>query len=146
MATRKGRAVWEGNLKQGRGTMSLGTGGLEVPYSFGARFEDGSGSNPEELIGAAHAGCFSMALSHELGEAGFPPVRVATTAKVHLEKSEDGFAIPRIELETEADVPGVDDETFHRIADAAKQGCPVSKLLAGADITLRANLLSSQGA
>ncbi len=146
MAIQKGRAVWEGNLKQGQGTMYLGTGGLEAPYSFGARFEDGSGSNPEELIGAAHAGCFSMALAHELGEAGFPPVRVATTAKVHLEKSADGFTIPKIELETEADVPGVDDETFHRIAEAAKQGCPVSKVLAGADITLRANLLSSQGA
>lgn len=146
MAIRKGCAVWEGNLKQGQGTMSLGTGGIEVPYSFGARFEDGSGSNPEELIGAAHAGCFSMALAHELGEAGHPPVRVATTAKVHLEKSTDGFAIPKIELETEADVPGIDNATFQRIAQAAKQGCPVSKVLAAADITLHASLLSAQQA
>ena len=146
MAIRKSTAVWKGSSREGSGTLRLGSGQYEGPYTWMSRFKEGPETNPEELIGAAHAGCFSMALSHELGEAGFPPVRVATTAKVHLEKSEDGFAIPRIELETEADVPGVDDETFHRIADAAKQGCPVSKLLAGADITLRANLLSSQGA
>ncbi len=144
MAIRKASAAWEGNLKKGLGTMALGTGGMEVPYGFGSRFEDGSGSNPEELIGAAHAGCFSMALAHELGEAGHPPVRVATIAKVHLEKSSDGFTIPKIELETEADVPGVDDATFQRIAQAAKQGCPVSKVLSAADITLNAKLLSSQ--
>jgi osmotically inducible protein OsmC len=144
MAIRKARAVWEGNLEKGQGTMVLGTGGLEVPYSFGSRVEDGSGSNPEELIGAAHAGCFSMALAHGLGEAGHVPVRVATTAKVHLEKSAAGFAIPKVELETEADVPGVDDETFQRVAQAAKQGCPVSKVLSAADITLNAKLLSSQ--
>ncbi len=142
MAIRKACAAWEGNLEQGQGTMSLGTGGLEAPYSFTSRFEDGSGTNPEELIGAAHAGCFSMALAHELGEAGHPPVRVATTAKVHLEKSSDGFVIPKIELETEADVPGVDDATFQRIAQAAKQGCPVSKVLSAADISLNARLLS----
>ncbi len=146
MAIRTACAAWEGNLKQGKGTMSLGTGGLEAPYSFAARFEDGSGSNPEELIGAAHAGCFSMALAHELGEAGHQPVRVATTARVHLQKSGDGFAIPKIELETEADVPGIDEETFQRIAQAAKQGCPVSKLLSAADITLDAKLLSAQQA
>ncbi len=146
MVVRKGSAAWEGNLEQGQGTMALGTGGMEVPYGFASRFEDGSGSNPEELIGAAHAGCFSMALAHELGGAGHPPVRVATIAKVHLEKSSDGFAIPKIELETEADVPGVDEETFQRIAQAAKQGCPVSKVLSAADITLNAKLLSSQKA
>jgi lipoyl-dependent peroxiredoxin len=144
MVISKAQATWEGNLEQGQGTMAPGAGGLEVPYSFGSRFEDGSGGNPEELIGAAHAGCFSMALAHELGEAGHPPVRVTTIAKVHLEKSADGFAIPKIELETEAEVPGVDDATFQRIAQAAKQGCPVSKVLSAADITLNAKLLSSK--
>ena len=146
MAIRTACAAWEGNLQQGRGTMSLAQGGLEAPYSFAARFEDGSGSNPEEMIGAAHAGCFSMALAHELGQAGHPPVRVATSAKVHLEKTADGFAIPKIELETEADVPGIDEETFQRIAQAAKQGCPVSKVLSAAKITLNARLLSAQKA
>ncbi len=144
MVNRKAQAVWEGNLEKGRGAMVLGAGGLEVPYSFASRFEDSSGATPEGLIGAAHAGCFSMALAHELGEAGHSPVRVATTAKVHLEKSGDGFDIPKIELDAEADVPGADDATFQRIAQAAKQGCPVSKVLSAADITLNARLLSSQ--
>lgn len=144
MVTREAQAAWEGDLEQGQGTMELGGGALEVPYCFGSRFEDGSGGNPEELIGAAHAGCFSMALAHELGEAGHSPVRVATTAKVHLKKSADGFDIPKIELDTEADVPGVDDATFQQIAEAAKQGCPVSKALAATDIRLNARLLSTQ--
>lgn len=145
MAIHKAEATWEGDLKKGQGTMVLGAGELEVPYSFGSRFEDGSGGNPEELIGAAHAGCFSMALAHELGSAGHPPVRVTTIAKVHLEKSDDGFAIPKIELETEADVPGIDEASFQRIAQAAKQGCPVSKVLSAAAITLNAKLLSNRG-
>jgi lipoyl-dependent peroxiredoxin len=144
MVIREAQAVWEGNLEQGQGAMALGAGGVEVPYSFGSRFEDGAGANPEGLIGAAHAGCFSMALAHELGEAGHSPVRVETIAKVHLDKSGEGFAIPKIELETEADVPGVDDATFQRIAQAAKQGCPVSKVLSGADITLNAKLIRSK--
>ncbi len=144
MVIRKAQASWEGDLEKGQGKMVLGAGGLEVPYGFGSRFEDGTGGNPEGLIGAAHAGCFSMALAHELGEAGHPPSHVATIAKVHLEKSGDGFAIPKIELETEADVPGVDEETFQRIAQAAKQGCPVSKVLSGADITLNAKLVRSK--
>lgn len=144
MGIRKARAVWESNLEEGQGTISLGDDGLEVPYSFSARFEDGSGSNPEELVGGAHAGCFSMALAHELGEAGHPPVRIETTARVHLEKSGDGFAIPRIELETEADVPGIDAETFQRFAQNAKQSCPLSKVLSAAEITLSAELLSGQ--
>jgi osmotically inducible protein OsmC len=146
MAIRKARSTWEGNLKQGQGTILFAADGIEVPFNFAGRFEDGGGSNPEELIGGAHAGCFSMALAHELGEAGHPPVRIETTAQVHLEKSGDGFAIPKIELETEADVPGVDDETFQRIAQGAKQNCPVSKVLSAADITLNAKLLSGQRA
>jgi lipoyl-dependent peroxiredoxin len=144
MTVRNARAVWEGDLKQGRGSIALGDDGLEVPYHFASRFEDGSGSNPEELIGGAHAGCFSMALSHALTEAGQPPRHIATVARVHLDKSGDGFAIPKIELETEAAVPGIDDETFQRLAEDAKVNCPVSKVLAGAEITLRAKLLSSQ--
>src|SRR6266403_5287755 len=112
MATRTGAAVWEGTLKQGKGTMKLGSGAFEGQYSFSSRFESGKGTNPEELIGAAEAGCFSMALSHGLAQAGFPPKRVHTTAKVHLEKSADGFSIPRIELVTEAIVPGIDEAKF----------------------------------
>jgi osmotically inducible protein OsmC len=146
MAIRKALAMWEGNLKQGQGTISLGADGLEVPYNFAGRFEDGPGSNPEELIGGAHAGCFSMALAHGLGEAGHPPVRIETTARVHLEKSGDDFAIPKIELETEAEVPGIDDATFQRFAQTAKQSCPVSKVLSAAEITLNARLLSAQKA
>ncbi len=146
MVVRKAYAVWEGNLKQGQGTISLGTGGLEIPYDFGRRFEEDGGSNPEELIGGAHAGCFSMALAHALGEAGHPPVRVQTSARVHLGESADGFAIPKIELETEADVPGIDDETFQRCAQVAKQGCPVSKVLASAQITMNARLTTGKEA
>ena len=144
MTVRNARAVWEGDLKQGRGTIALGDNGLELPYSFGSRFESGSGSNPEELIGGAHAGCFSMALAHALAEAGHPPHFIASVARVHLYKSGDGFAIPKIELETEADVPGIDDETFQRVAEDAKENCPVSKVLSAAEITLRAKLLSGQ--
>ena len=146
MQTRKAYSVWEGNLKKGHGTISLGTGALEVPYGFSSRFENGAGSNPEELVGGAHAGCFSMALAHELAEAGHPPTRVETAARVHLEKSDGGFSIPRIDLETNADVPGIDSNTFQRIAESAKQNCPLSKLLSAADITLTARLLSGQRA
>jgi osmotically inducible protein OsmC len=144
MAIRKAQAVWEGNLEQGRGTISLGGDKVQMPYGFAARFEDGAGSNPEELIGGAHAGCFSMALAHELSEAGHPPAQIETTARVHLEKSGDGFAIPTIELETEAEVPGVDNETFQRFAQGAKENCPVSKALSATEITLSAKLLSAQ--
>src|SRR5215510_3224313 len=102
MATRNSEAVWEGDLKTGKGTVKLGSGAYQGTYSFQSRFESGAGTNPEELIAAAHAGCFSMALSHDLAQAGHPPKRVQTTAKVHLEKSGGGFSIPRIDLVTEA--------------------------------------------
>src|SRR5262245_40758271 len=140
MPTRNAEAVWEGDLKGGRGTVSLGSGAYRGAYSFQSRFESGTGTNPEELIAAAHAGCFSMALSHALASAGFTPKRVHTVAKVHLEKVADGFAIPRIELETDADVPGIDPKAFQEQAEKAKAGCPVSKVLAGAQITLNAKL------
>src|SRR5213595_3584338 len=142
MATRTGLAVWDGTLKQGKGTVKLGSGAFEGPYSYSSRFEDGAGTNPEELIAAAHAGCFSMALSGALGRAGHDPTRVSTTAKVHLEKQEAGFRIPRIELVTEAVVPGIDDATFQEVAEGAKKGCPVSVVLAGAEISLNAKLVS----
>lgn len=141
MPTRNAHAEWNGDLKSGRGEVALGSGAYKGPYSFQSRFESGTGTNPEELIGAAHAGCFSMALAHALAEAGHPADRVHTTAKVHLEKAGEGFAIPRIDLVTEANVPGIDTGEFQRQAEEAKKNCPVSKLLAGADITLDARLV-----
>ncbi len=140
MPTRNAEAVWEGDLKSGKGTMTLGSGAYSGAYSFQSRFESGAGTNPEELIAAAHAGCFSMALSHALAQAGHPPKRVHTTAKVHLEKTAGGFAIPRIDLVCEADVPGLDAAAFKEQAEQAKKNCPVSKLLAAAEITLDARL------
>ena len=141
MPVRSAEAQWEGSLQDGAGKMRLGSGAFEGRYSFSSRFEDGPGTNPEELIGAAHAGCFSMALSGGLTRAGHPPMRVHTTAKVHIERGDAGFAITRIELQTEAEVPGLDEETFRREAEAAKAGCPVSKALAGTEILLDAKLL-----
>lgn len=141
MAVRKSEAEWKGDLLKGQGTMKLGSGAFEGSYSFPSRFESGKGTNPEELIGAAHAGCFSMALSGGLGKAGFTPTRIHTTATVHLEKVGEGFAITRIELESEAQIPGIDDKTFQEQAEAAKKGCPVSKALAGPQISLKAKLV-----
>jgi osmotically inducible protein OsmC len=143
MPARKADARWEGSLQEGQGTMRLGGGAYEGPYSFKSRFEDGNGTNPEELIAAAHAGCFSMALSGALGRAGHEPRSVATTANVHLNKTDEGFRIQKIDLTTEADVPGLDDATFQEIAQQAKATCPVSVVLAGAEITLEATLTSS---
>src|SRR3970040_262228 len=138
MAVRTSEAEWKGNLLQGQGTMRLGSGAFEGKYSFPSRFESGQGTNPEELIGAAHAGCYSMALSFILGNAGFNPTRVHTTARVHLEKVGEGFSITKIELETEGQIPGIDDKTFQGPAEAAKKGCPVSKGVTGTEITLKA--------
>ena len=143
MAVRKANAVWEGRLRDGKGRVKLGSGGFEGPYSFASRFEDGTGTNPEELLGGAHAACFSMALSAGLERAGFPATRVATTAKVHLEKQEAGFAISQIDLETEAVVPGIDEAGFTAQAEAAKAGCPISKALAAVTINLNAKLVAS---
>ena len=141
MPIRTAEAVWEGDLKQGKGSMKLGSGAYQGAYSFESRFEEGQGTNPEELIAAAHAGCFSMALSHGLAQAGFPPQQVHTTAKVHLEKGAEGFGIPRIELVTEAKVPGIDEAKFKEQAETAKKNCPVSKVLKGAEISLEAKLV-----
>jgi osmotically inducible protein OsmC len=141
MAVRSAEAEWKGNLREGQGTVKLGSGAYEGRYSFASRFESGTGTNPEELIGAAHAGCFSMALSAGLGRAGFTPTRIHTKAKVHLEKVGEGFGITRIELETEAQIPGIDAKTFQEHAEGAKKNCPVSKALTGAEITLQAKLV-----
>jgi osmotically inducible protein OsmC len=141
MAQRKASATWKGGLKDGTGNMRLGGGAYEGAYSFQSRFEEGEGTNPEELIAAAHAGCFSMALSGEIGKAGHEPKRVSTEARVSLVKSDQGFTINRITLVTEAEVPGLSDDEFQKLAEAAKKGCPVSRALAGPEINLEATLL-----
>jgi osmotically inducible protein OsmC len=140
MAVRSAEALWTNGLKDGKGTMKLGSGAYEGAYSFASRFEQGPGTNPEELIGAAHAGCFSMALSAGLEKAGFNPKRVKTKARVHLEKVGEGFQITKIQLQTEAYVPGIDQAKFREQAEAAKKGCPVSRALAGVQIELDAKL------
>ena len=137
---RTGSAVWQGNLKEGKGSLSTQSGVLkEQPYGFNTRFEDQPGTNPEELIGAAHAGCFSMALAKMLGDAGLTPERLETQAEVSLEKQGEGFAITAVDLTLRARVPGATPERFDEIANQAKEGCPVSKLL-NARINLKATL------
>ena len=141
MPIRTSSARWSGNLTDGSGTIRTGKGGYEGNYSFKSRFEEGEGTNPEELIGAAHAGCFSMKFSGDLASAGFTPNSVETTAKVHLDKTDGGFGVTRIELDTVGDVPGIDGDTFQKIAEGAKENCPISRLLSpGADISLTAKL------
>lgn len=141
---RSASAEWHGGLQGGKGVISSASGVLkDTQYSFATRFENGAGTNPEELIAAAHAGCFSMALSAQLGEAKLTPDFVKTTAKVTLGKVEGGFAITKIHLTTEAKVPGADEASFKKAADGAKAGCPISKLFANnAEITLDAKLVS----
>ena len=141
MVARTAEAEWRGDLRGGNGQVSLGSGAYSGPYSFRSRFESGDGTNPEELIGAAHAGCFSMALAAGLSAAGHTPERIHTVATVHVEQQGSGFAIPRIELKTEAKVPGIDEATFKEQAEAAKANCPVSKALAGTTIELEAKLV-----
>ena len=137
---KKASAVWKGGIKDGGGTISTETGVLrEAPYGFKSRFENGKGTNPEELIGAAHAGCFSMALSLMLGEAGMTPERIDTQAEITLEKLADGFAITASHLKVTAKIPGADAARFQEVAAKAKAGCPVSKLL-NAKITMDAKL------
>lgn len=141
MAVRNADAVWHGTLREGQGTMRLGSGAFEGAYTFASRFGEGEGTNPEELLGAAHAGCFSMFLAAVLTNNGYRPERVHTTAAVHIERVEGGPKITMIELTTEAAVPGVDEATFLTFADNAKKGCPVSKALTGVDIRLNARLV-----
>jgi osmotically inducible protein OsmC len=139
---RKASAIWQGNLKGGKGTISTASGTLSnTQYSFGARFENGVGTNPEELIAAAHAGCFAMAFSAQLGEAGLTPDRVEATATVTLEKTANGFEVTKSHLDMKAKIPGASKEAFDKAANNAKTGCPISKLLK-AEITLNATLES----
>ena len=140
MPARLGTAVWEGTLKEGKGSMKLGSGAYEGPFSFSSRFEEGSGTNPEELIAAALAGCFSMALSANLEKAGHPAKRVQTKANVKLEMTDGGPKITTIELENESEVPGIDQQKFNEQAEKTKTGCPVSKALTGTEIKLNAKL------
>ncbi|RWB22174.1 MAG: OsmC family peroxiredoxin [Mesorhizobium sp.] len=142
MTIREASAEWQSTLKEGSGRLRLGSGVFEGAYSFPSRFENGPGTNPEELIAAAHAGCFSMALSAILGREGFTPARISTVAKVHLGATTAGPTITRIELETEASVAGLAADDFERLAQSAKATCLVSRALTGvAAITLKANLI-----
>ena len=138
MAVRKASAVWEGDLPNGNGRIKFA--GFEGPYSYASRFEEGAGTNPEELIGAAHAGCYAMAFSNMLAKAGFTPRRMEASAAVTLGKVDGRSRITNIHLDVTGDVPGVDGETFQRIAEEAKVGCPVSAALTGVNITLKARL------
>jgi osmotically inducible protein OsmC len=137
MPIRTSSAVWTGTLREGQGTMKLGSGAYEGRYTFATRFEEEPGTNPEELIGAAQAGCFSMYLASQLTKAGFPPERIETTAKVHLGEGR----IHTIELNTEAHVPNVDEQTFQRLAEESKRDCPVSQALTGPAVRLTAKLV-----
>ncbi len=141
MPVRTASAVWEGDLKGGKGKMKMSSGAYEGPYTFASRFEEGSGTNPEELVAAAHAGCFSMAFSGGLAKAGFTPKRVSTTANVYLEKVGDGFKITTIELITTGEVPGIDEKNFLEISEGARKNCPISQLVTGANVRLQAKLV-----
>ncbi|MGI8468182.1 MAG: OsmC family protein [Pyrinomonadaceae bacterium] len=141
--TRKAEADWDGGIMDGKGRVKLGSGAFEGAYSFKSRFsedEDQKATNPEELIAAAHAGCFTMALSGNLGKAGYEPKNIHTTANVKIEKKGDGFVIPNIDLTTEAEVSGISNDEFQKIAEKTKETCPVSQVLAGAEISLKATL------
>lgn len=143
MTTRTAHARWEGSLKEGKGQIDFGSGAFTGAYSFTSRFEDGKGTNPEELLGAAHAGCFAMALSLILGNAGLKPDYVDATAHVTVSPKDGGFKITKSHLVCQAKVPGIDSAAFMKHAEAAKAGCPVSQALAGTEITLDAKLVTS---
>jgi len=138
MLTRTADAIWEGNLKDGKGTMNVGSGAFDGPYTFASRFEHGKGTNPEELLGAAHAGCFSMALSLSLVKAGFTPQRISTRATVHLDN--ENLRISAIDLDTKAQVPGINEQAFLEQAEWAKNNCIISQALKGTEIRLQARL------
>jgi len=146
MPIRAAEAEWKGNLIEGQGRLKLGSGAYEGAYTFRSRMETGPGTNPEELIAAAHAGCFSMALSATLGKAGYSPKSVHTQASVHFDKVGDGFSITSIDLKTEAEVPGIDGAKFQELAEGAKKNCPVSRALAATPINFQATLVGSASA
>lgn len=141
MAVRRAQAEWRGNLAAGTGSVKTESGALDGAYSFGSRFESGGGTNPEELIAAAHAGCFAMALSHALSQAGHTPTSVRADSAVHLEKVESGMSITRIHLTCEAEVPGLDDDTFQEYATGARRNCIISRALGAVEITHEAVLV-----
>ncbi|MFP4375779.1 MAG: OsmC family protein [Spirochaetales bacterium] len=143
MPKRRAEATWKGTLKEGQGWIKTESDELNSQFGFASRFENGKGTNPEELIGAAHAACFSQAFALELGNNDFPPTAIDTTADVSIEKRDGGFAITKIELKTKCDVPGIDKGTFEKIAQGAKENCPVSKALAATEITLETELVAS---
>jgi len=138
MLVRRASATWHGSIGEGHGHMEFGD--FEGSYSVASRFEDGEGTNPEELLGAAHAGCFSMALSSNLSAAGHPPISVETSAQVHIDKLEAGWTVTRVHLVTKAEVAGLEAEAFQEFAEEAKANCPISRALAGVEITLEASL------
>ena len=138
MTVRSASAVWDGTLKEGQGSMKAGSGAFDVPFTYATRFEEAPGTNPEELLGAAQAGCFSMYLSALLTDAGFPPKQIRTSAKVHLR---EGPTITLIELDTEAEVPNVDEKTFQDKVENSKKNCPVSKALSGPELRVTARLV-----
>ena len=140
MAVRTATAEWKGNLPDGSGTMKSETGAIDGQFSFKSRFQEGTGTNPEELLGAAHAGCFSMALSNILAEAGYEPTSVKTEDRVHLEKTDDGFTITRIKMQVDAQVPNISEDDFNKHAEEAKNGCPVSRALTGVTFEMQATL------
>lgn len=144
MAVRSAEARWEGSLKEGSGNLKLGSGAFEGAYSFSSRFEDGTGTNPEELIGAAHAGCYSMALNNDLHGAGYTPTYVNTVANVHYGRADadSPLAINKIELTVEASIPGIDEETFLKMAEATKENCIISRALNVAEMNVTATLIS----
>jgi osmotically inducible protein OsmC len=142
MVVRNADAVWNGSLKEGCGKMKLGSGAFEGSFTWSSRFENGKGTNPEELLGAAHAGCFSMSLSSNLGKAGFTPEHIHTSAQVTIELVDGKNRITKIQLDTEAKVPGIKNDQFQQIAEAVKQNCPVSVALSNAPTTLTARLVS----
>jgi osmotically inducible protein OsmC len=142
MPTRNAEAVWEGSLKDGKGKMKLGSGAFEGSFTWSSRFENGQGTNPEELLAAAHAGCYSMSLSSNAGRAGFTPTHIHTTAQVTIEPVDGRNTITRIHLDTEATIPGITDQQFQELAEMVKQICPVSRALTGVPMTLTARLLS----
>lgn len=142
MPVRKAQAIWHGSFKEGHGQMSFGDGAFEGSYSAGSRFEEAEGTNPEELLGAAHAGCFSMALASGLGAAGTPPNHIQTEAEVTIEKTDAGWTVTKVHLITEANVPNVDPAEFQQTAEKAKDNCPISRALGGVAISLQANLVN----
>lgn len=145
MAVRTAEAQWEGTLKEGNGTLKLGSGAFEGAYNFSSRFEDGTGTNPEELLGAAHAGCYSMALNNDLHGAGYTPTYVNTVAKVHYGRADadSPLAITKIDLTVEAAIPDIDEATFAKMAEATKENCIISRALNVAEMTVDAKLVSA---